>query len=192
MPHTEKHLHRQKPDKEVDTVGELPPGYVRVRHEFEPVFNENSRILILGSFPSVKSRENQFYYGHPQNRFWKLMALLLHTPVPETIEEKKSLLLTHGIAIWDVVSECDIHGSSDLSIRNVIPADINQILRAADIERIIANGATAYKLYEKYCLEHTGRKAVKCPSTSPANAAFTLERLAESWGDAMAAWLPTD
>lgn len=164
----------------------MPTGYTRVRHEFEPVYNADSKILILGSFPSVKSRETNFYYGHPQNRFWKLMAQLLHAPVPETIDEKKTLLLEHGIALWDVVSECDIHGSSDLSICNVIPANINEVLRAADIELIIANGATAYKLYQKYCLEHTGREAVKCPSTSPANAVFSLERLAENWGEVLA------
>ncbi|MCI6887336.1 MAG: DNA-deoxyinosine glycosylase [Lachnospiraceae bacterium] len=167
----------------------LPPGFTRVKHEFEPVYNNDSKILILGSFPSVKSRENNFYYGHSQNRFWKLMAQLLHAPVPVTIEEKKALLLEHGIALWDVVSECDIHGSSDLSIRNVIPANINQVLRSADIELIIANGATAFKLYQKYCQEHTGREAVKCPSTSPANAVFTLERLAESWGEVIAPFL---
>lgn len=180
---------RQKLDEEDYIEDELPPGFTRVRHEFEPVYNNRSKILILGSFPSVKSRETSFYYGHPQNRFWKLMAQLLHAPVPVTVEEKKTLLLEHEIALWDVVSECDIHGSSDLSIRNVIPANINQVLRSADIGLIIANGATAYKLYQKYCLEHTGREAVKCPSTSPANAVFTLERLAESWGEVMAPFL---
>lgn len=161
---------------------ELPSGYTRVSHGFEPVYDGNSRILVLGSFPSVKSRENSFYYGHPQNRFWKLMARLLDEPVPSTIEEKKLLLLSRGIAIWDVVAACDIKGSSDSSIRNVIPADINRVLRAANITTIIANGDTAYKLYRKYCEPHTGREAVKCPSTSPANAIFTLERLTEAWG----------
>lgn len=164
---------------------ELPSGYTRVSHGFEPVYDGNSRILVLGSFPSVKSRENSFYYGHPQNRFWKLMARLLDEPVPSTIEEKKLLLLSRGIAIWDVVAACDIKGSSDSSIRNVIPADINRVLRAANITTIIANGDTAYKLYRKYCEPHTGREAVKCPSTSPANAIFTLERLTEAWGKAL-------
>lgn len=164
---------------------ELPSGYTRVSHGFEPVYDGNSRILVLGSFPSVKSRENSFYYGHPQNRFWKLMARLLDEPVPSTIEEKKSLLLSRGIAIWDVVAACDIKGSSDSSIRNVIPADINRVLRAANITTIIANGDTAYKLYRKYCEPHTGREAVKCPSTSPANAIFTLDRLTEAWGKAL-------
>lgn len=173
---------RKKLDEEDYIEDELPPGYTRVTHGFEPVYDEHSRILILGSFPSVKSRENSFYYGHPQNRFWRLMARLFEEPLPETIEEKKRLLLSHGIAIWDVVAACDIKGSSDSSIRNVIPTDINRILRAADIEKIIANGDTAYKLYHKYCEPHTGREALKCPSTSPANAIFTLDRLADAWG----------
>lgn len=176
---------RKKLDEEAYIEDELPPGYTRVTHGFEPVYDSHSRILVLGSFPSVKSRENSFYYGHPQNRFWKLMARLLKVPVPETIEEKKQMLLTHHIALWDVVAACDIKGSSDSSIRNVIPADINQVLRAANIETIIANGDTAYKLYRKYCEPHTGKEAVKCPSTSPANAIFTLERLADSWGAVM-------
>lgn len=155
--------------------------YTHVRHTFEPVYNENSRILILGSFPSVKSRENDFYYGHPQNRFWRLMARLLGEPLPNTIEEKKTMLLHHRIAIWDVIAACDIKGSSDSSIRNVTPADLNRVLQAADIEKIIANGSTAFSLYKKYCEAQTGREAVKCPSTSPANAVFTLDRLADEW-----------
>lgn len=155
--------------------------YIRVKTTFEPVFDENSRVLILGTFPSVKSREENFYYGHPQNRFWRLIANLTGEEVPTTIAEKKALLLRHGIALWDVVLECDIIGSSDSSIRNVVPADINRILKSANIEKIIANGATAHRLYEKYCRESTGREAVKCPSTSPANAAFGMERLTEEW-----------
>ena len=174
---------RQKLDEQTYIEDELPAGYTRVHHTFEPVYDENSRILILGSFPSVKSRENNFYYGHPQNRFWKLMARLLDEPIPETIEEKKALLSAHGIALWDVVAVCDIKGSSDHTIRNVIPADINRVLRAANIEQILANGDTAWQLYRKYCREQTGRDAVKCPSTSPANAIFTLDRLADAWGE---------
>ena len=158
-------------------------------HPIPPLYDAQSRILILGSFPSVKSREAQFFYGHPQNRFWKLMARLLDEPVPETVEEKKAMLLTHGFALWDVVSECDIRGSSDLSICNVIPADINRVLRSADIQLIVAHGATACKLYQKYCEEHTGRAAVKCPSTSPANAVFTLDRLTESWKEVLLPYL---
>ncbi len=172
---------RKKLDAEDYIEDELPAGYTRVKHDFEPVYDKDSQILILGSFPSVKSRENNFYYGHPQNRFWKLLAALFDEPLPETIQEKKELLLRRHIALWDVVAVCDIKGSSDSSIRNVVPADLNKILRAAHIEQIIANGDTAYKLYRKYCEENTGREAVRCPSTSPANAAFSLTRLAEAW-----------
>lgn len=160
--------------------------YTRVKTTFEPVYDENSRVLILGTFPSVKSREENFYYGHPQNRFWRLIANLTGEEVPTTTEEKKDLLLRHGIALWDVVLECDIIGSSDSSIHNVVPADINRILKSANIEKIITNGATAHRLYEKYCRESTGRSAVKCPSTSPANAAYGMEQLEEEWGKIMA------
>ncbi len=155
--------------------------YIRVKTTFEPVFDEKSRVLILGTFPSVKSREENFYYGHPQNRFWRMIASITGEEVPTTIDEKKALLLRHGIALWDVVLECDIIGSSDSSIRNVVPADINRILKCANIEKIIGNGDKACKLYEKYCREATGRDIVKCPSTSPANAAFGMERLTEEW-----------
>ena len=173
---------RKKLDKEDYIEDQLPPGYTRVKHSFSPVYDADCRLLILGSFPSVKSREENFYYGHPQNRFWKLMARLLKEPLPVSVEEKKAMLLKHHIAIWDVVAECDIHGSSDGSIRNVIPTNLNQILREADIQTIIANGTAAYTLYHTYCEEHTGRTAVKCPSTSPANAVFTLDRLEDAWG----------
>ena len=171
---------RKKVFMNSDTLS-LPPGYTHVQHTFEPVFDTHSRILILGSFPSVKSRENQFYYGHPQNRFWKLMALLLQVPVPQTIDEKKTMLLPHGLALWDVIESCDIRGSSDSSIKNAVPADISRILKTADIHTIITNGGTAFKLYGRYCEPLTGRPAILCPSTSPANAAFSLERLTESW-----------
>lgn len=155
--------------------------YQKVAHEFEPVFDENSRVLILGTFPSVKSRENQFYYGHPQNRFWKIIALLTGSEVPQTIEEKKKVLLEHGIAIWDVISSCEIIGSSDSSIRNVVPADLQRILKKCEIRHIYANGGTAKKLYEKYSRERTGREIIGLPSTSPANAAYSVERLLEYW-----------
>ena len=153
-----------------------------IEHGIPPVFDERSEVLVLGTMPSPKSREVAFFYGHPQNRFWKLMARLLKEPLPVSVEEKKAMLLKHHIAIWDVVAECDIHGSSDGSIRNVIPTNLNQILREADIQTIIANGTAAYTLYHTYCEEHTGRTAVKCPSTSPANAVFTLDRLEDAWG----------
>ena len=155
--------------------------YTHVSHDFEPVFDENSKVLILGTFPSVKSRENQFYYGHPQNRFWKVIAGLTESKVPQTIEEKKKLLLEHGIAIWDVIESCDIIGSSDSSIKNVVPADIERVVANSKIQNIYANGGTAKQLYEKYSQKKTGREIIGLPSTSPANAAYSLERLLECW-----------
>lgn len=152
-----------------------------IKHEIEPVYDKNSRILILGSFPSVKSREAGFFYGHPQNRFWKVLAGICKEAVPQTVEEKKCFLLRNGIAVWDVIAECDITGSSDSSIRDVKPADIRRILDAAKIERICCNGATAYRLYEKYLFPLCKREAVKLPSSSPANAAWSAERLMEEW-----------
>lgn len=155
--------------------------YQHVKHEFEPVFDKDSRILILGTLPSVKSRERNFYYGHPQNRFWKLLAHIFDENIPETIAEKKGFLLKNRIALWDVVSECDIAGSNDNSIRNVEPANINEILEKAHIEGIYANGGRAYELYMKYCYPATNREIVKLPSTSPANAVFTMEKLLDVW-----------
>ncbi|MCI8280741.1 MAG: DNA-deoxyinosine glycosylase [Lachnospiraceae bacterium] len=150
-------------------------------HEFEPVYNRNSRVLILGTFPSVKSREQHFYYGHPQNRFWKVIAALTNAPVPASIPEKKELLLSNGIAVWDVIASCDIIGSSDTSIKNVIPADIPAVLSNSSIKQIYGNGAKACQLYDKYLLPKTNLPIQKLPSTSPANAAFSLEKLIESW-----------
>ncbi|HAP19749.1 MAG TPA: DNA-deoxyinosine glycosylase [Lachnospiraceae bacterium] len=152
-----------------------------VFHEIAPVYDENSKVLILGSFPSVKSRESGFFYGHPQNRFWKVLAGILGIPVPMTINEKKAMLLDHSIAVWDVIASCRITGSSDSSIKDVVPNDFEKILSSASIERICANGATAWKLYEKYVKPSTGMNAVKLPSTSPANAAWSLERLIKYW-----------
>ncbi len=157
--------------------------YTHVLHTFAPVWDENSRVLILGTFPSVKSREQNFYYGHPQNRFWKLLSILTKEKLPGTVSEKKALLLRHHIALWDVIQSCDIIGSSDSSIRNVVPADIAGLLRKIPGLRIYANGEKAYRLYEKYCRESTGKEIVRLPSTSPANAAWSLERLAESWAE---------
>ena len=167
-------------------------GPVSVRHEILPVYDEHSRILILGSFPSVKSREARFFYGHPQNRFWKVLAALFGggeegfaaAAVPGSVEEKRAFLLNHKIALWDVIASCEIRGSSDQSIRNAVPNDVSPILETADIRQIFCNGGTAYRLYEKYVREKTGREAVKLPSTSPANAACSLERLVELWREA--------
>lgn len=158
---------------------------MHISHTFEPVYNENSRILILGSFPSVKSREQGFYYGHPQNRFWKVVAAICKAEVPETIDEKKAVLLNNSIAVWDVIDSCDIKGSSDSSIRNVIPADIAGLLKKTNIRAVFANGRTAGKLYEKYIEAKTGLRARVLPSTSPANAASSLDKLIETWSEAI-------
>ena len=155
--------------------------YEHIEHTFVPVYDKNSEVLILGTLPSVKSRENRFYYGHKQNRFWKVIAALCGESVPETIEEKKTLLLKHHIAVWDVIQSCDIKGSSDSSIRNVEPTDIRRILAESQITGIYANGNKAGELYRKYQLPLTGIEAVVLPSTSPANAAWSLEHLCEAW-----------
>lgn len=153
-----------------------------VTHTFAPVYDKYSEILILGSFPSVKSREENFYYGHPKNRFWKVMAAVLACDVPNTIEEKKQMLLSHSVAVWDVIASCEIEGSSDSSIKNVIVNDFSKILETADIKCIFANGKTAGKLYQKYVREKTGREIVILPSTSPANAACSFEQLVQEYG----------
>ncbi len=155
--------------------------YETVTHSFGPVFDEKSRILILGSIPSVKSREINFYYGHPQNRFWKVISAVLNTVPPTTTEEKTGLLLENGIALWDVIERCDIIGSSDSSIKNVIPNDIYSLISELKISRIFVNGAKAEELYNKFCFRQTKIRAVKLPSTSPANASWTTERLIVEW-----------
>lgn len=150
-------------------------------HPIPPFYNGDSEILILGSFPSVKSRETGFFYGHPQNRFWKVLAALTREEVPQTIEEKKALLLRNRIALWDVIGSCEIEGSSDASIRNVVPNDLRVILDHAQIRTICVNGKTAYRYYERYTRQQTGREAVCLPSTSPANAAWSMEKLQAEW-----------
>ena len=156
-------------------------AYQHIDHGFEPVFDERSRVLVLGSFPSVLSRANDFYYGNPQNRFWRVAAACLGEPVPATIAEKRWMLLAHGIALWDVIASCEITGSADSSIKNVIANDLSPILAAADIRQIFVNGKTAEKYYRKYTEAATGRAAVCLPSTSPANAAWSMERLIAAW-----------
>ena len=151
-------------------------------HNIPPVYDKNSKILILGSFPSVRSREAQFFYGHPQNRFWKVMSAVLGCVCPVTTEEKKAMLLSHNIALWDVIGSCEITGSSDASIRNVIPNDIASLAADTAIKSIFANGATSYNMYKRYCRDQVGIEAIKLPSTSPANASYSLERLTAEWG----------
>lgn len=150
-------------------------------HPIPPVYDENSKVLILGSFPSVKSREAQFFYGHPQNRFWKVVASVFEDELSETIDEKRAFLIRNNIAVWDVIHSCDITGSSDASIKNVVPNDLSIILNNANIRNIYVNGKTAYKYYEKYTKELIKREAICLPSTSPANAAWNMDRLISEW-----------
>lgn len=159
--------------------------FSHVYHTFGPVYDEKSRILVLGSFPSVKSREIQFYYGHPQNRFWKVIAAVSREDVPKTIEEKRAFLLRNHIALWDVIESCDIIGSADSSIKNVVPNDMEVILQKAPIRAIFANGDKAYRLFLKYCQKDGQPEVYKLPSTSPANAAWSVERLTEYWREEM-------
>ena len=154
-------------------------------HPFPPFYDKSSNILILGSFPSVKSREQMFFYGHPQNRFWKVLASVFDSDVPQTIPEKKAFLKNNHIALWDVIGSCDIAGSSDSSIENVVANDISNILKHAGIRGVFVNGKTAEKYYRKYIEPETGVKAICLPSTSPANAAWSVEKLVNSWSDAL-------
>ncbi len=155
--------------------------YFNLTHTFEPVWNENSKVLVLGTFPSVKSRRYGFYYGHPQNRFWKVASAITGQDVPVTIEDKKKLLLSNNIALWYVISRCSIKGSSDSSIKDVVANNLVPLLDGSGIAMIYANGAKAYELYMKYSYQETGMEIVKLPSTSPANAVYTLEKLVAKW-----------
>lgn len=152
-----------------------------IKHPIEPFYDSNARILILGSFPSVKSREQMFFYGHKQNRFWKVMAAVLQEEVPQTIDDKKRMLQKHKIAVYDVIYSCEIAGSSDSSIRNVTPTDLKTIVRLSQVNRIFCNGKTAGGLYAKYQEKITGIVATTLPSTSPANAMWNMDRLIEEW-----------
>ena len=156
-----------------------------MNHPFPPLYGPDSHILILGSFPSVKSREQRFFYGHPQNRFWKVIAAVYGEAVPQTIPEKRELILRHGLALWDSIASCDVTGSSDASIRNVRPNDLGVILDHCPIERILCNGRTSHDCYSRYIAPATDREALCLPSTSPANAQWSLERLTAAWRDAL-------
>ncbi|MBQ9647345.1 MAG: DNA-deoxyinosine glycosylase [Oscillospiraceae bacterium] len=158
-------------------------------HPFPPLYNERSRVLILGSFPSVKSREQQFFYGHPQNRFWRVLSALFGGDVPQTVEEKKALVLHSRLALWDTIASCEIAGSSDASITNVVANDLRPILAGADIRAIFCNGGTSYKWYNKLLRGPLGREASLLPSTSPANAQWTFERLTNAWSAAILPYL---
>lgn len=160
-----------------------------VEHPIPPLYDADSRILILGSFPSVKSREAQFFYGHPQNRFWRVTAALMGEAVPQSTEEKRAFLLRSHIAVWDTIASCEIYGSSDSSIRNVVPNDLTPILQTARIRQVFTNGRTSDLYYRKFCQPQTGREAVCLPSTSPANAAWSLEKLTKAWREAISPYL---
>ena len=154
----------------------------RQQHPIPPLYDSESRVLILGSFPSVKSREGQFFYHHPQNRFWKVLAAVFRGQVPVTVAEKTVFLHDHHIALWDVIGSCEIVGSADSTIRQVEPNDLSPILSGAQIQAIFCNGSTSWQYYKKYTQIKTGMEATPLPSTSPANAAWTLERLTDAWG----------
>ena len=158
-------------------------------HNIPPLYDKNSRVLILGSFPSVKSRKAAFFYAHPQNRFWPTLATLFGEETPKTVEEKRSLALRHGVALWDTIGSCEIVGSSDASITNVVPNDLRVILDAADIQAVFCNGGTSYDSYNRYCRAAAGCEAVKLPSTSPANARWTQEKLLHAWCEALCPYL---
>lgn len=149
-------------------------------HNIKPVYDKNSKILILGSFPSVKSREAQFFYGHPQNRFWKVISSITDTKLPGTIEDKRKMLINNNIAVWDVIASCDIEGSSDSSIKNVVVNDLSEILKETNIKTIFLNGGTAYNLFKKYNKD-LNMNIIKLPSTSPANARYSMEMLINDW-----------
>ncbi len=155
--------------------------FERVIHPFGPLLDSKCRVLILGSMPSIKSREQAFFYGHPQNRFWPLLAKLFNEPEPKTIEEKRVLALSHHVALWDVIASCDIIGSSDADIRNVIPNDLTPIFKTAQINSVFCNGKTSGSYFARYQQKTLGIEAVTLPSTSPANAAWSIDRLAEKW-----------
>ncbi|MBQ7398580.1 MAG: DNA-deoxyinosine glycosylase [Clostridia bacterium] len=152
-----------------------------ITHPIPPIYNKNSRVLILGSFPSVRSREIGFFYGHPQNRFWPLIAALCQERLPTSIEEKTELLLRHGIALWDVAAACEIRGSADSTLTKVIANDLSPIFEGASISQVFVNGSTAAKYYRRLIQPQIQRSAIVLPSTSPANATWSFERLLDAW-----------
>ena len=152
-----------------------------VTHNFKPVYDRNSRILMLGTMPSPKSREVGFYYGHPRNRFWKVVSDVCGEPTPGTREEKTEFALRNRIAVWDVLAGCEIKGADDSSIRNPVPNDLRTVLEVADIQAIFTTGKKAAQLYKKYCYPQTGREAFCLPSTSPANCAVSYEKLYDAY-----------
>lgn len=155
--------------------------YETIIHPLKSFYTHDSKILILGSFPSVKTREYGFFYGHPQNRFWSVMEVLFNEELSDDIDERKDFLSRHKIALYDSIYQCDIVGSSDASIKNVVPSDLKDIIKEADIKEVFLNGATSYKYYKKYHEKDLGLEGVKLPSTSPANARYSLDDLVNEW-----------
>lgn len=156
-------------------------NYQRVYHNFGPLYAADSRVLLLGSMPSPKSREQGFFYGHPQNRFWRVLAAVLGEAAPDSIEDKRTLCLRHQVALWDVLASCEIVGASDAAIRNPVPNNLAPLIQKTQVQAVFTTGATAYQYYQKLCLQQTGLPALKLPSTSPANAAWSLDRLTEAY-----------
>ena len=176
--------------------GDEDGGFSHVVHGFDPVFDAASHVLILGTFPSVASREAGFYYGHPQNRFWRVLMCVLSqgdsTAAPcslHTIEDKRHFLLANHVALWDVVSSCDIQGSQDASIRNVSPNDLSRVLSVAPIRKVLLNGGKAFSLYDKMCRPFYPLPCQRLPSTSAANASCSFETLCRVWGEALAGFV---
>lgn len=154
---------------------------MKVTHEFGPFYDENSKILILGSIPSPKSRELGFYYMHPQNRFWNVLSYIFNEEIPVTIKNKKDFLKRHNIALWDVLESCEIEGASDSSIKNPVPNDINKIIKNSKVKRVYTTGLTAYKFYNKYIFKSVGIEAICLPSTSSANAKMNFDKLTHEY-----------
>ena len=152
-----------------------------IDHPFEPIYNINSKIIILGTMPSVASRKDNFYYGHPQNRFWRILAALTGSFVPKTTYEKKKLLLDKGIALWDVLKSCEIDMSKDSSITNPEPNNFDSLFKDCNIRAVFTNGKKAEELYRKLCFKKTNVRSINLPSTSPANASYSFERLLKHW-----------
>ncbi len=154
---------------------------MKVNHNLEPFYDKNSEILILGSIPSVKSRELGFYYMHPQNRFWRILEKVYEEPLPVTIAEKKDFLKKHKIALWDVLSSCIIDASSDASIKNIKVNNIQKLIKETNVKRIYTTGKKAYDIYQKEVFPKTKMEAIYLPSSSPANATYSLEKLIKDY-----------
>ena len=175
-------------------MAESKAAYTHVGPGLPPLYGARAKALILGSFPSPKSREQGFFYGHPQNRFWPMLAAVTGEPVPDwaDLEAKKRIILRHGLAVWDTIGACDIRGASDASIRNAVPNDVAALIRQLGVQAVFCNGAASGRIYAKYAEPLTHLPAVVLPSTSPANAAWSPARLQAVWGAALAPFLHAD